>query len=205
MCAVYGGTYMLNKPVDEIVFDENGKVSGVRSGNETARCDQLFCDPSYVPDKVEKVGQVIRCICLLNHTIPNTKDAQSCQIIIPQKQLNRRNDIYISMVSHTNNVAAKNWYIAMVSTTVETANPEVELKPALDLLGPIRQKFVSISPIYRPVDRGELSQVFISESYDATTHFETTCNDVLHLYKKSTGKEFDFESMKSNLYNEECG
>ena len=109
------------------------------------------------------------------------------------------------MVSHTNNVAAKNWYIAMVSTTVETANPEVELKPALDLLGPIRQKFVSISPIYRPVDSGELSQVFISESYDATTHFETTCNDVLHLYKKSTGKEFDFESMKSNLYNEECG
>jgi len=177
LSAIYGGTYMLDKPVDEILYDENGKVIGVRSGDETAKCKQLFCDPSYVPDKVEKVGQVIRCICLLNHPIPNTKDALSCQIIIPQKQLNRRNDIYVSMVSYTHNVAAKGWFIAMVSTTVETANPEVEIKPAIDLLGPIRQKFVSISPIYKPVDSGELSQVFISESYDATTHFETTCND----------------------------
>jgi len=174
-------------------------VIGVRSGDETAKCKQLFCDPSYVPDKVEKVGQVIRCICLLNHPIPNTKDALSCQIIIPQKQLNRRNDIYVSMVSYTHNVAAKGWFIAMVSTTVETANPEVEIKPAIDLLGPIRQKFVSISPIYKPVDSGELSQVFISESYDATTHFETTCNDVIHLFKKATGGEFDFSKMRDTL------
>jgi len=199
LSAIYGGTYMLNKPIDEILFDENGKVTGVKSGDETAKCKQLFCDPSYVPDKIEKVGQVIRCICLMNHPIPNTKDALSCQIIIPQKQLNRRNDIYVSMVSYTHHVASKNWFIAMVSTTVETANPEVEIKPALDLLGPIRQKFVSISPIYKPVDSGELSQVFISESYDATTHFETTCNDVLELFKKATGGEFDFEKMKANL------
>lgn len=193
---------MLDKPVDEIVFDENGKVIGVRSGEETAKCKQLFCDPSYVPDKIEKVGQVIRCICLLNHPIPNTKNALSCQIIIPQKQLNRTNDIYLSMVSYTHHVASKNWFIAMVSTTVETANPEVEIKPALDLLGPIRQKFVSISPIYKPVDSGELSQVFISESYDATTHFETTCNDVLELFKKATGGEFDFTKMKDSLDDE---
>lgn len=34
--------------------------------------------------------QVVRCICLLNHPIPNTKDALSCQIIIPQKQVGRK-------------------------------------------------------------------------------------------------------------------
>ena len=28
---------MLNKPIDEIVFDEEGKVAGVRSGEEVAR------------------------------------------------------------------------------------------------------------------------------------------------------------------------
>lgn len=33
--------------------------------------------------------QVVRAICLLNHTIPNTNDVQSTQIIIPQKQVNR--------------------------------------------------------------------------------------------------------------------
>lgn len=46
---------MLDKPIDEIVL-ENGKVVGVRSGNETAKCKQVYCDPSYVPDRVEKVS-----------------------------------------------------------------------------------------------------------------------------------------------------
>lgn len=90
LSAIYGGTYMLDKQVDEIIFDESGKVSGVRSGEEIAKCKQVYCDPSYVPDRVKRVGQVVRCICLLNHPIPNTKDALSCQIIIPQKQVGRK-------------------------------------------------------------------------------------------------------------------
>lgn len=89
LSAIYGGTYMLDKPVDEIIV-ENGKVVGVRSGEEIAKCKQVYCDPSYIPDRVKKVGQVIRCICLLNHPIPNTKDSLSCQIIIPQKQVGRK-------------------------------------------------------------------------------------------------------------------
>ena len=89
LSAIYGGTYMLDKPVDELVL-ENGKVVGVKCGDEVARCKQVYCDPSYVPDRVQKVGQVVRCICLLSHPIPNTKDALSCQIIIPQKQVGRR-------------------------------------------------------------------------------------------------------------------
>lgn len=59
--------------------------------------------------------------------------------------MDRSSDIYVSLVSYTHQVAAKGWFIAMVSTTVETDNPEAEIKPGLDLLGPIRQKFVSVS------------------------------------------------------------
>lgn len=51
LSAIYGGTYMLDKPIDEIVV-ENGKVVGVRSGTEIARCKQVYCDPTYVPNKV---------------------------------------------------------------------------------------------------------------------------------------------------------
>ncbi len=58
LSAIYGGTYMLDKPIDEIVM-EGGKVVGVRSGNETAKCKQVYCDPSYVPDRVEKVGVIL--------------------------------------------------------------------------------------------------------------------------------------------------
>jgi len=202
LSAIYGGTYMLDKPIDEIVY-ENGKVIGVRSGGEMARCKQVYCDPTYVPDRVEKVGQVVRCICLMDHPIPNTKDALSTQIIIPQKQVNRNSDIYISMVSYTHQVAAKGWFIAMVSTTVETSNPEAEIKPALDLLGPIKQKFFSVSDFFTPKDDGRDSQLFISQTYDATTHFETTCLDVLDVYRRGTGEDFDFSKVRHDLGDEE--
>lgn len=202
LSAIYGGTYMLDKPVDEIVM-ENGRVVGIKSGDEIARCKQVYCDPSYVPGKTKKTGQVIRCICLLDHPIPNTRDGLSTQIIIPQKQVNRKSDIYVSLVSHTHQVAAKGWFVAMVSTTVETNSPEVEIKPGLDLLGPIKQKFVVVSDFHEPTDDGKESQIFISKSYDATSHFETTCLDVLDIYRRGTGEEFDFSKVKVELGDED--
>lgn len=98
---------MLDKAIDEIVLGEGGKVIGVRSGNEVAKCKQVYCDPTYVPDRVRKKGKVVRCICLMDHPINNTKDALSTQIIIPQKQVGRNSDIYVSLVSYTHQVAAK--------------------------------------------------------------------------------------------------
>ncbi|XP_055838346.1 rab GDP dissociation inhibitor beta [Episyrphus balteatus] len=203
LSAIYGGTYMLDKPIDEIVLGEGGKVVGVRSGDEIAKCKQVYCDPSYVPDKVRRTGQVIRCICILDHPIPNTKDALSTQIIIPQKQVGRKSDIYVSLVSYTHQVAAKGWFLGMVSTTVETDNPEAEIKPGLDLFEPITKKFVTISDYLEPINDGTDSQVFISTSYDATTHFETTCLDVLDIFKRGTGEEFDFSKIKHELGDEE--
>lgn len=44
------------------------------------------------------------------------------------------------MVSNTHQVAAKGWFVGMVSTTVETNNPEQEIQPGLALFGPIKQK-----------------------------------------------------------------
>ncbi|MGH0124645.1 UNVERIFIED_CONTAM: hypothetical protein FKN15_036718 [Acipenser sinensis] len=141
LSAIYGGTYMLNKPVEEIVT-ENGHVIGVKSEGEVARCKQLICDPSYLQDRVRKVGQVIRVICVLSHPIKNTNEANSCQIIIPQNQVNRKSDIYVCMISYAHNVAAQGKYIAIVSTTVETSEPEKEIEPALELLEPIDHKSV---------------------------------------------------------------
>uniref|UniRef100_A0AAZ3P131 Rab GDP dissociation inhibitor n=1 Tax=Oncorhynchus tshawytscha TaxID=74940 RepID=A0AAZ3P131_ONCTS len=195
LSAIYGGTYMLNKPIEEIVM-ENGKVVGVKSEGEIARCKQLICDPSYIMDRVSKVGQVVRIICVMSHPIKNTGDVNSCQIIIPQIQVNRKHDIYVCMISSAHNVAAQGKYIAIASSVVETNDPEKELKPALDLLEPIEQKFVSISDQYAPTDMGKDSQIFISRTYDATTHFETTCDDIKDIYERAMGTEFDFAEME---------
>jgi Rab GDP dissociation inhibitor len=190
LSAIHGGTYMLNKPVQSIVM-EGGKVVGVKSEGEVARCKFVIGDPSYFPQKVRQVGNVVRTICFLDHPLPNTNNSESCQIILPQKQIGRRSDIYVSCVSSSHNVCAKGKYIAIASTTVETNNPEAELKPAFDLMGPIIEKFTSVSPMLVPTDDGTQDKIFVSTSYDATSHFETTCIDILDIYKRVTGKDAD--------------
>ena len=70
----------------------------------------------------------------------------SCNFIVIND--NYSIDIYVCCVSYAHNVAAKDFFIAIVSTTVETADPETELKPGLDLLGPITQKCDSIAKAF---------------------------------------------------------
>lgn len=193
-CAIHGGTYMLNKSIDEIVFNSEGKVEGIKSGDEIAKAPIVICDPSYVQGttgNVKSVGKVIRSICLLDHPVPNTKDATSTQIIIPQKQVGRKSDIFINMVSGSHAVCAQGIYVAMVSTTIETSEPESELEPALVLLGDILEQFTIISDLYEPEHDGKENNLFITTSYDPTSHFESASEDVLRIYKRIFGEDYD--------------
>jgi Rab GDP dissociation inhibitor len=203
LSAIYGGTYMLNKPIESIVYDENGHACGVKSENEIVKCDFVIGDPSYFPDKVRKVGQVASCICILSHPIPGTNDAESAQIIIPQKELKRKYDVYISCVSYAHHVAPKGRWIALVSSNVETSKPEVELEPALKLLGKIDESFFSVRDLFEPISDGTQDHVYISKSFDAETHFNHSCLDILDIYKRITGKEMDLTPPKKDEKSEE--
>jgi len=201
LSAIYGGTYMLNAPIDHVVI-EGGKAIGVQSSEgdkPIAQCKFIVADPSYFPDRVHATGKVVRAICILNHPVPNTDNAESAQIIIPQKQVGRRSDIYVSIVSGANNVAPKGRWIATCAATVEhpEGDPIKELAPALALLGPIEEQFVYVTDILEPNDDGTESKIFISKSYDATSHFETTIDDVADMYRRITGKDLDLTPAKN--------
>lgn len=200
LSAIYGGTYMLDKKIDEIVTDPaTGKFIGVRSGDEIVKAKQVIGDPSYFgagagtggdgKPRVLEEGKVVRAICILKHPIPGTEDSDSVQIIIPQNQVNRRNDIYIAMVSSTHNVCAKDVYVAIVSTIVETDKPEQEIEPGLRLLGIVFDKFVEVTPLYTPTTGGEADDIYITRSYDASSHFETVVEDVQDVWKRVLKKE----------------
>jgi Rab GDP dissociation inhibitor len=202
LSAIHRGTYMLNKPVDGFEFDAAGKVCGVKSHSETgeaevAKCKMVICDPSYAGDAKSTVqGKIVRSICILGAPIPHTKNqagepALSCQIILPQRELKRKNDVYIMMVSWAHNIAAKDKYVCIVSTVVETANPEQELAPAYKLLGPILEKFVDVSEVRLPVDDGTKDSVFVTATYDPTSHFEDASVEVLKMWKTITGEDLD--------------
>ncbi|CAE6416891.1 unnamed protein product [Rhizoctonia solani] len=207
LSAIYGGTYMLDKKVDEIVTGPDGKFVGVRSGDETVKAKQVIGDPSYFISTGEGAGKVrvlegqkvVRAICLLKHAIPNTEEADSVQIIIPQNQVKRRNDIYIAMVSSTHNVCAKDYYVAMVSTIVETDRPEDEIKPGLALLGPIHEKFVTVTQLYEPTSSGKEDNIFITRSYDATSHFETVVQEVHNVWDRAVGTKLVLKKREGGL------
>ena len=192
LCAIHGGTYMLNTPVDEITFSTEGKVTGIKSGENIATAPIVICDPSYAPnDSLKPTGRVIRAICLMDHTIPNTGDAPSVQLIIPSKQTGRHSDIYISMVSNSHLICAKGYFVAMVSTMVESDKPELEIEPAMKLLGPVLDMFLSVTTINEPFEDGKNSGMWISKSYDPSSHFEEASNDILEIYEKLSGEKLD--------------
>ena len=193
LCALYGGTYMLNRDVEEILYDENGNFKGIKSQGEEAYGKLLITEPSYVQkfNKVKSIGKVFRRICLLNHPIPKTNNVDSCQIILPQKQINRKNDIFIAVLNSTHCVCKKGIYLAIISTNVETNDPAKEIQPAMDIIGPVLETFDKVSDIYVPVDPSFKGNVYITSSFDPQSHFENDTDNVIEIYEKITGAKLD--------------
>jgi len=187
---------MLNKDVAEILYNADGTVAGVRAGAgdeaEVALAPLIIGDPSYFPAaKKVKLGRIIRTICILDHPVAGVGGADSAMILVPASQVGRKNDIYITVVGKHHETAAKGKYIAIVSTTVETAAPEKEVEAGLALLGKPITCFHSIADTWVPKEDGRASKEFITASYDATSHFEATTDEMLGMYARIFGQEFD--------------
>mmetsp|Transcript_46545 Transcript_46545/g.110892 ORF Transcript_46545/g.110892 Transcript_46545/m.110892 type:complete len:499 (-) Transcript_46545:89-1585(-) len=217
LAAVYGGTYMLHKSIDRIVYNDAGEARGVVSKGEDglpafAKCKFIVGDPSYFPEKCKATSTVLRCIAILSHPITPGNEA-SAQIILPQGQIKRDNDLYIFCVSSDHCVAAKGKYIAFVSTITtrpkadlganlpKTANEE--LKEGLKLLGKVDAYFFDTYEIMEPTEGGQKDKCYISKSYDATSHFEQTSEDVMDMYERVYGKPLDLSKTMVNLNPEE--
>lgn len=189
LSAIYGGTYMLDTPIDEVLYDENKRFAGVVTKEGTAKAPIVIADPTYFPEKVKKTGlRVIRAMCILDHPIASTNDLDSVQLIIPQNQVGRKHDIYVAVLSDVHCVVPKGHYLAIISTIIETDTPHVELEPAFKLLGERLDTLMGIAEMYEPENDGTSDGIYISKSYDATSHFESTTDDVKDLYFRITGK-----------------
>ena len=101
LSAIYGGTYMLNTDIDEILW-ENGKAVGIKATMKErgedgdgmkfqTKCSKIIADPSYFPSKARVTGHLLKAICILNHPLDSTNNADSLQLIIPQSQIGRKN------------------------------------------------------------------------------------------------------------------
>jgi Rab GDP dissociation inhibitor len=212
LSAIYGGTYMLNTSVEEVIT-EGGKAVGIKATMKdprdsgegmtfSTRAPKILGDPSYFPGKVQVTGYVLRAICILNHPVAGlaAADTGSCQLIIPQSQVGRKNDIYVVVVGNAHNVCPKGYYIAIVSTIAESkANHHLELAAGFERLGRIEEKFMGAPvPVYEPLESGVNDGCFVSRSYDATSHFESMTEDVKDIYRRVVGEELVVEGLRES-------
>jgi len=51
--------------------------------------------------------------------------------------------------------------------------------------------FVSVSTLYEPVEEGHNSNLWVTSSYDATSHFESASEEILQIYEKIVGEKLD--------------
>jgi Rab GDP dissociation inhibitor len=195
LAAIHGGTFMLNRSVDEILFDKDGCAWGIRGDDEVAKGTMFIGDPSYFPkEKVKATGKVVRSLCICTSLPPNLGDAMSAQIIIPGPQVNKTSDIYVMCLSKDLEVCAGNVVICIVSTKVDnlnSADPISELNPGIALLGTIKERFDTVQDSYEPVDSGLSDRCFISKTYDDSSHFKSAAEDVLDMYERVTGTPLD--------------
>lgn len=209
LAAVHGGTYMLNRDLDgeavfgpddlTVAYGEEGECMGIKVKDEIARTKIVVGDPSYFPNLCKKKGAVVRAIALIDHAIPGTQEAGSHQVIFPGGTVGRTNDLYLFCCGAGHKVAPAGRHLAFLSTTVEQEVPgqtpeqvaQRELAAGLQLLTPVTRIFYDIYDMYEPLADGTKDKVFISESFDPTSHFETAITDVLSMYKRITGQELE--------------
>lgn len=68
----------------------------------------------------------------------------------------------------------------------------------MNMLGKIKEKFVTLSERYVPTGKST-DGLFISDSFDATSHFENETENVLRLYTEITGKQLDLENLPEDV------
>ena len=55
-------------------------------------------------------------------------------------------------------------------------------------------RFVSVSPLYTPTSTGEADNIFITRSYDATSHFETVVHEVQDVWRRVIGRDLELKA-----------
>jgi len=51
------------------------------------------------------------------------------------------------------------------------------------------QRISYVTDLWEPEDNGATSNIFVSKSYDATSHFQSVSADVRDIYKRLTGND----------------
>lgn len=146
--AVYGGVYMLNVTLKSLTKSSEGyELVGEWEG-EVGRCtaSKVIIHPSYLKELgLSNLGKTKvvcrRSICIVDQPINGIGSCNAVQLILPQNQTKRKNDIYLMMIGPSHGVCKKGFFIVIISSIKEKESFDEDLKVAFDLIGKPRYRF----------------------------------------------------------------
>ena len=62
-----------------------------------------------------------------------------------------------------------------------------------------RCRFVTISDLYAPTSPGQADNIYITKSYDATSHFETVVDDVKDVWERVMGSPLVLKKRETEI------
>ena len=190
-CCLNDFLYINNCDVEEIIYDNNQQFKGIKTTTgKYIYGSILISEPTYMEKfkKVQIKGKIIRRICILNHPIPGTGECDSCQIIIPQNQINGKNDIFILQLGYGHCVCKKGYYVVFISSFIDSNNINKQLAPAMEIIGNTLECFDKIYSFYEPINKTFNDNIFISNSFLPQSHFE---NDFDEDFEVDDDDEFE--------------
>ena len=200
-CCLNDFNYINNCNVEEIIYDNNQQFKGIKTTTgKYIYGSILISEPTYMEkfQKVQIKGKIIRRICILNHPILGTGECDSCQIIIPQNQINGKNDIFILQLGYGHCVCKKGYYIVFISTFIDSININKQLAPAMEIIGNTIECFDKIYSFYEPINKTFNDNIFISNSFLPQSHFENDFDDIIEEFHKITEAQLQFDMASKN-------
>lgn len=195
-----GGATLLGRPIDRVLYDEQGRACGVVSEGVEVRADCVVAAPEYVgPALAPPAYRVVRLYALLSHAPKLCKETRSCQLLLPAEAAGRKSDVYMVAGSSGLKLAPEGRWVVCVSGRVEGATDGLsalqvakrELASVLPLLKPASKLFAELSDVCEAADDGEASRLFVPSSCDETSHMASTAADVDAILQRITGEGLD--------------
>ncbi|KAM0675557.1 hypothetical protein GVAV_000923 [Gurleya vavrai] len=143
---------------------------------------KIIAEPFYFKNNTLTKHEIITCICIVKGNIKlfdQKNKISSGHVIFLATEFQRKNDIFMAVLGERENVAPEGFQIAIISTKKETKDHEKEIKPVVDLLGNVVEKFIYLREIKEKTIDDE--DIRICENLDQTTHFESLYEEILRV------------------------
>jgi Rab GDP dissociation inhibitor len=95
------------------------------------------------------------------------------------------------MMGNSHGVSKLGFNIVILSTTKESQTFDEDFKIGFEIIGPIKYRFDVEQQMYQ--GGSDNKGMYITNTLDETSHFESAIQDVERIYKQITGKQLDLD------------